>query len=278
MFAKIVPIRPSGSGSGGKPPADWSDFHDLPPANRTPRRRILRPLIATGVVATAAIIALIEHPSRPARYATAIGQTMTLTLPDGSRVILNTNTEITFNRDPNTPLVGLQKGEILCDLIENPARHLAVHVNDMRITDTGTTFTVRRTETGAVVVVRAGTVRVSGAQRPESEVVQNQEADVGSDDTTIIKLSPEQVRRKLMWQFDRLEFQNDRLSDVIKEISRYSKIPIQVADPHLSNVLVTGSLKPSDPINTFKELAPQLSLQVENNADGVPVLMLRKAR
>jgi hypothetical protein len=34
----------------------------------------------------------------------------------------------------------------------------------------------------------------------------------------------------------------------------------------------------TDPINTFKELAPQLSWRVENNADGAPVLMLRKAR
>jgi ferric-dicitrate binding protein FerR (iron transport regulator) len=75
-----------------------------------------------------------------------------------------------------------------------------------------------------------------------------------------------------------LEFQKDRLSDVIKELNRYSKIPIQVVDPHLANVLVTGSLNPTDPINTFKELAPQLSWQVENNAEGVPVLMLRKAR
>ena len=277
LAAKIFVFRPSGSRSGAKPPSNWSDFHHLWPANRTPGRRIIRPLIAVCVV-TAAIFALIEYRSPPVRYATAIGQTLTLTLSDGSRVILNTHTAITFKWDPNTPVVELQNGEILCDLVENPSRHLSVYVNGTRITDTGTTFTVRRTETGAVVVVRAGTVRVSGAHRPESEVVPNQEADVGSDDTTLINLSSEQVRRKLMWQFGRLEFQNDRLSDVIKEINRYSKIPIEVADPHLANVLVTGSLNPTDPINTFKELAPQLSWRVENNADGVPVLMLRKAR
>jgi transmembrane sensor len=238
---------------------------------------VLRPLISTAV-AIAAIIALIEYLSQPGRYATAIGQTLTLTLPDGSRIILNTNTAITFNRDPDTPLVELQKGEILCDLVENPSRHLAVYVNAMRITDTGTTFSVRRTEAGATLVVRAGTVRVSGEHRPESELVQNQEADIGSDDIVIIELSPDQVRRKLMWQFGRLEFQRDRLSDVIKEINRYSKLPIQVADPHLANVLVTGSLNSADPINTFKALAPQLSWQVENNADGMPVFMLRKSR
>ena len=129
-----------------------------------------------------------------------------------------------------------------------------------------------------IVVVRAGTVRISGAHRPETELVQNQEVDVGSDNPAIIVLSPEQVRRKLMWQFGRLEFQNDRLPDAIEEINRYRKIPIQVADPHLANVLVTGSLNPTDPINTFKELAPKLSVQVENDADGVPVLMLRKKR
>ena len=86
--------------------------------------------------------------------------------------VADTNTVITFERDPDTPLVELQKGEILCDLVENPSRHLAVYVNAMRITDTGTTFSVRRTESGAVVVVRAGTVRVSGAHLPESELVQ----------------------------------------------------------------------------------------------------------
>ena len=69
-----------------------------------------------------------------------------------------------------------------------------------------------------------------------------------------------------------------QIFNVIKELNRYSKIPIQVADPHLANILVTGSVSPTDPINTFKYLAPQLSWQVENNADGVPVLMIRKAR
>ena len=262
-----------GAESGGKPPSNWNDYRKPPPPpDGPPYRR----LIAIGI--TIAIGIGLWLLSQPTRYSTGVGQTLTLSLPGGSRVILNTNTTITFKPDPSTPRIDLQKGEILCDLVENPSRHLSVYVNGNRITDTGTNFSVKWTKTGAIVVVRAGTVRLSGARRPESELVQNQEADVESDDAVIIKLSAEEVRRKLMWQYGRLEFQLDRLPNAVKELNRYSKVQIQIADPDIANLKVSGSVNLSDPINAFKQLTPGLGWQIEQNADGEAVWMVRKAR
>jgi len=90
--------------------------------------------------------------------------------------------------------------------------------------------------------------------------------------------SPQMVRRRLMWQSGHLQFQQDEIPEIVNELNRYTKIKMQVADLDLAHFKISGRVNLSDPINTFRELDPRVSWQVEKNSDGDAVWMLRKAR
>src|SRR5258708_17578049 len=94
------------------------------------------------------------------RYATTTGERLNVTLPDGSQLTLNTQTElkVAFTRAERT--VHLIRGQALFEVAKDPTRPFVVMAYSRRFIAVGTAFDVRLDGSQIHVTMVEGTVRV----------------------------------------------------------------------------------------------------------------------
>ena len=90
---------------------------------------------------------------QPTRYAIAVGEQRTIQLEDGSRIILDTGSEVAVRFTGGRRSVTLNNGQAMFDVEGDPARPFIVDAGDTRVTAIGTRFDVRRSGTGARVIL-----------------------------------------------------------------------------------------------------------------------------
>jgi transmembrane sensor len=94
-------------------------------------------------------------------FTTGVGEQRMITLQDGSRIYLNSDTRLTVRLDKNRRLVRLAGGEALFDVAKNPSRPFIVDAGEMQVRAVGTEFVVRRDPHELAVTLVEGTVRIA---------------------------------------------------------------------------------------------------------------------
>ena len=197
----------------------------------------------------------------PARlsYETAVGGQRKITLADGSRVILNTNSRLDVDFSGNRRDVHLIRGEAFFDVVHDKARPFTVDANNYVVRDIGTAFDVHLSKTGVVEVgVTKGSVEVtaaagghvSGAAKSLGVVVAGHDIVLGQPDIAPSQkveraeaVSNADLERKLAWRQGQLNYTGQPLGEVLADVSRYSNIQIELADPALENLPVGGAFR-----------------------------------
>ena len=96
-----------------------------------------------------------------AKYATEIGKQKVILLPDGSEVVLNTNSQLIVKFTPTARLLQLVRGEIHVKAAEDASRPLSVIAGEQIVQAVGTEFTVEITEDEEIeLIVTEGKVVV----------------------------------------------------------------------------------------------------------------------
>jgi transmembrane sensor len=204
------------------------------------------------------------------RYATAVGHTNTITLSDGSRIILGPQSRITVlggylasGREVELT------GEAFFDVRHNPAMPFRVRVGSAVIEDIGTTFDVRADGTGEVqVVVASGSVSLQDTtQRHQSAMLR------AGDRGTLVRGAAPQVQHgadtalDLAWTQGRIRFDNAPVSRVQAELRRWYGIELQMADSALAARHVTASFSTEPGDQVVKIIALTLGATVEQRGD-----------
>lgn len=187
-------------------------------------------------------------------YATAVGESRTIALADGSRLTLNTATRLRTGAE-GTRTVRLESGEAYFDIAHDSAHPFTIDVGDGRITVLGTRFAVRRDAGGTRVLVEQGRVRLSDK---DAAVVltANQEADASAGHITAITRSAAQTGQQLAWREGRLVFDQTALVDAAREFNRYNARKLVLADPAAGRILIGGSFAPAN-LDGFVRLLEQ---------------------
>lgn len=104
-------------------------------------------------------------------YETKVGQQSTVVLPDGSVVVLNTNTRIDIDFSNEFRDIVLHRGEGHFTVASNKSRPFRVHANGSIVQAVGTAFSVQRLQQEILeVAVQEGEVNVMRTTPPESAV------------------------------------------------------------------------------------------------------------
>jgi len=154
-----------------------------------------------------------------ADYATRVGQRRHLTLADGSRLVLDTDTQVNLHFDGQQRLIVLKQGEILVETAKD-ARPLSVQSAEGRILALGTRFAVRQGHGSTRVTVEAHAVEV----RPRLAQAQVMRAEAGQTLTfTADRIGPlhPAAAQSSAWARGMLVVVDWRLDDVLAELSRY---------------------------------------------------------
>ena len=237
------------------------------PMVRAPRGFVFprRTAIAAAVGVLALGLAWIGWNAQPRPWLveTAPGEQRTVTLADGSQVMLDGATRLAMDRRKPRE-VTLESGRALFEVEHDEARPFLVQVGDATLTDLGTIFDVTRLQDGVRVSVSEGSVQVdSGAARAvlnpgDSVVAGPRGLERGS-------IAPEDVDG---WREGRLSWNSERLAVVAQDLSRALNRPITVA-PSLEDRRFSGSLNTSaSPAQQKTRLELLLGVSVIEDGEG----------
>jgi transmembrane sensor len=209
------------------------------------------------------------------------GQRATFTLPDGSKVTLNTDSQLRTRAADGKRLVYLDKGQAFFRVAKDASHPFVVHAGGRTITALGTAFDVRVDGSRFEVTLVEGKIRVEAPLPPApaksptaaepAPVVQATEMAAGSQlvavDPRGWTVRPADTTRETSWLAGRLMFENETLATVAAEFDRYSEQKITFADPALADVRITGTFRSAD-VGTFVRALEKYRLaRVETESD-----------
>lgn len=210
-----------------------------------------------------ALLADAEH-----LYETAVGERSTVTLADGTRLTLNTDSRIKVSYSSSHRLLTLVQGEIHIKVAKDEGRPLSVLANDRIVQAMGTEFNLQITADQKIeLLVTEGRVRVAvrtppvvGRERkiPQAlpatslEITAGQQLTVDSrapgsaPAETVELVTSEEIEVKLSWQQGNLIFRGEPLEEAMREIGRYTSVEFVILDDDLKQVRVAGLFKAGD--------------------------------
>ena len=206
-------------------------------------------------------------------YATAIGAQKKFTLADGSVVALNTNSRIDVEIRGHSRDIHLVRGEAFFEVVHDEKRPFKVYANGYVVRDIGTAFAVHLREKGLVNVrVTQGSVEISapaanGAVSDSAKslgiVGAGQDVLFGQKIERSEVVSDAELGRKLAWRQGQLIYSGQPLAEVLADISRYSNIEIELADPELRNLPVGGAFSVNQTDAIFAALENNFGVHAE---------------
>jgi transmembrane sensor len=240
-----------------------------------------RAAIATMAIAALAVLGTIFYLHSDA-VVTAVGEQRTLTLEDGTRVYLNTNSRAAVHYDKKLRQVNLEKGEALFEVAKRSDWPFVVTAGNRQVTALGTAFIVRRNEEDLAVTLVEGKITVSPVKEGASTVSRRTPAP---DAAAVFTLSPGQrltlagsappkvdrpaLERVTAWQRGQVAFDNTPLKDAAAEMNRYSAVRLEVEDPSAAAIRISGIFRAGDSANFARAVSKTYGLKVRDKADEV---------
>lgn len=176
------------------------------------------------------------------------GQQARVLLDDGSRLILNTRTEVRVRLSADQRIVRLVQGDVYVEVARREHVPFVVRAGHGQVRALGTAFGVRLRGDTAEVIVAHGSVEVAaatdpGGDGPDPATVVLQPGDAVRYARTLgspIALAAPELAAKLAWKDGKWVFNGQTLAEVIAEVGRYSETRIDIADPTLRDLRIGG--------------------------------------
>lgn len=198
-----------------------------------------------------------------ADFRTATGERRSVTLADGSSILLNTASAISANFDGASRRVRLHAGEILVETA-HPARYadqpFIVQTDDGEMQALGTRFLVRTHGQGTTLAVLDGAVRIAPARSTRGTIVQAGER--AEFDSQAVRPVAALAPAADAWTQGVLYAQDMRLEDFLAELARYRPGILQCA-PDAADLRVSGSFQLNDTSRILDLLTRTLPVRTE---------------
>lgn len=237
-----------------------------------------------AAVAVGAFVGWREHKFRPYEVAraTEVGGVEKLELPDGSVVMLNTDSAVSVHFDKRDRQVVLERGEAHFSVAKESSRPFVVTANGVDVRAVGTAFSVRLRSEAVDVLVTEGTVSVAAQERKKAAeqkidqpgpllVEAGQRTSVtlaaGAEPQKVVEVPQEALKQALAWQERRLDFESATLGEIIGEMNRYSKRKLVIADPAFAEKRFGGSFPAGDVDTLLRQLKRNFGVTVEERGE-----------
>jgi transmembrane sensor len=205
-------------------------------------------------------------------YRTAVGERLSVTLEDGTRLTLNTDSRLVVGYRPAQRNIRLQKGQALFEVAKDAHRPFVVTAGQRTVTALGTAFDVRYSAHRFEVTLIEGKVevaeRVPDAPRAAAAAAEGAAAAavavphpspltphvltpgqqlIAAADIASAQRQPlvrqADLKRTTSWRYGQVIFEDDLLGVAIQEMNRYAKRRIAIADPALAQLRLSGAFE-----------------------------------
>ncbi|MFJ3485555.1 FecR domain-containing protein [Pseudomonas sp. NPDC090202] len=195
---------------------------------------------------------------------TAIGEQKNLTLPDGTRLLINTHSSLNIAFSASERRIRLFTGEVLITTAKDPAptyRPLIVQTRDGTARALGTRFSVRVDEQRSRLAVTEGAVEIRPLHGNQSLIVKAGEQSAFSIDRAdaVAALDP----ASMTWENGMMVATNMRLADLLGELGRYRPGVLRCHDA-VADLTVSGAFSLRDTDASLRLLQDTLPITVSS--------------
>lgn len=185
--------------------------------------------------------ALTLDESKQNRLIVPFGKRSFITLADGTRVWLNSGTELEFPTKFAGKTRNIKvKGEIYIEVVKSEHPFL-VHTSQTTVRVLGTKFNVAAydDEQSESVVLVEGSVQINAGEQAAVILKPNEKATVSAEK---IETETVDVSEYISWRDGVMEFNKTSMSEVLKKVGRYYNVSFESGDVALKNKTVSGKL------------------------------------
>lgn len=258
-----------------------------------------------GSLATAATLAAVALlPSwghlNGQQVETGTGEQLQISLTDGSRVQLNTQSSLNIEMHDDYRLLELEHGEVYFDVAHDPDRPLIVKINGAYVRVLGTRFNVFTDQHRSEVTVVEGSVDVSTdktfselsqlSYRSKQALSANQQVELNYLSSNnwleeLIGKVPASKRSEvssvnssdvMAWQRGEAIYNGSQLSEVINDLNRYYPGGIRLQDDALGQQTLVAALRLDDKEAALNTLASSMSLDIVKLANDEILLKAQR--
>jgi len=245
-------------------------------------RRMARAMAAALVIAVLVIAAdrWISSLSTGLVFDNSAQGARTLSLPDGTSVVLQPGAKIRTGKDFNKAdrTVVMERGAATFGVSDKSSLAFEVHVADMRVRDIGTRFSVQQAGDSVVVSVLSGKVAcirpATGMSRQVSEgmAVSYILSDRHFGEPILTGLIRDSSRNLL-------QFDNVPLSDVLGVLEKITGRVTRLEDPAFGRLMLTARLDGETYEDAMRIICVSLELEyTSSGVDGEGILKKRAAK
>ena len=257
---------------------------------RRRNRRLALGMVAGMLLAFGAVLAVISpwrgaDESHLQKYFTRIGEQKNIELPDGSVITLNTGGQLVVDYSGPERRILLERGEAFFEVAEDPERPFRVGLGTHAVTVLGTAFNVLMDPGRYQVAVIEGavtfheataelsaspppvTMQGPGPRRIEAGWVA--ELDVNRNELTAFQ--PESMDRYRDWRSGLLSFSYEPLSQVVRELNRYSRRKILIEDASVMELTVVTAIHVTDIDGALQSLEQVLPIEITRHYDRIVI-------
>lgn len=233
-------------------------------AHRPARRRWLR----GGAIAAGLAAALVVWPlatsdltaSLPTpvdrTLSTGSGQMTTMTLPDGTVVTMDANTQLRMRDLPGQRLVTMDRGRAFFRVARNDARPFNLIAGGKKVTALGTAFDVNLADDCFALVLVEGKVKVADVtafRRPQTaELTPGARLLVATEGRWAV--THVNVDKETGWLRGWMTYDSAPMGRIAEDLNRYSEKQIVIADAQVAATPMMGAFKPGD-VDSFVRAA-----------------------
>jgi transmembrane sensor len=241
--------------------------------------------VAAGLAAVAVAVVQLEgswHPranqGMTMNYSTRVGEKATVKLPDGTTLVLDTDSAIRTGFDSSRRMVDLVRGRAFFNVAKDTARPFSVTAAGNTVTALGTEFDVEITPHSMDVTLVSGRLRVRGAsgagvvaEPSVMELSAGQRMSIMQDGKW--SLRPIDSRLDTGWLRGQLVFDEATLADIAAALNRYSVKKVEIPTADIANRHMSAVLQAGD-VDTFVRAAENLGLARRGANDSQHVVLM----
>jgi ferric-dicitrate binding protein FerR (iron transport regulator) len=238
------------------------------------RRNLSPARIAAAILLLAALgfvirWAFVSGGSQPVNYL-ATNKPHEQKLPDGSKVFMNKNAEITYEIKDGKREVKL-KGEAFFEVVHNEAEPFVISVDEVLIKDIGTAFNVKAIPGSDIVevAVESGEVQFYSESSQGLLLVKGEKATYNKTTKEFIKQTIQPTDNTMSYRSRIFHFSNASLNEVVDAINLVYDSNIKLGNERLGECRLSVDFNNENIDVLVSIIAETLDLEVENRTDSI---------
>jgi len=240
---------------------------------RHSRRAWMGAIAATGLLA---VVGTHLYPDLKTRWSadhrTAVGERREVALPDGSRLILDSDSAVALAFGGEERRVALLRGRAWFDVVRDTARPFRVVAEFSTVEVTGTAFSVQSDDRGDSVFLERGRVAVSRLDDPGRPVTLAPGDRLTATARGLTMQPRPDPAEAVSWRDGRYAFHNERFDTVVETLRRYHAAPILLLDDRIAMTRVSGNYRLDDTAGALTALAGMVGARITSLPGGILVL------